>query len=147
MPSHGSRPTSQLWLRPQFTNLALREISNSRACGRFWYEITRFVKNLANQSHLQQTIQEPNTTHLWSAQAASQLTLCPLATCWQGGGALLHQALTDQGLFSRAVRHGSDQACSCSKREPSLSGEGVGVRSYFGVPCLLFSPKIMNAPR
>lgn len=116
VPDHGSQHSSQCrsqprfhssqpWFWPQFTSLASQDISSSRTCRLFAMKSFALQK-LASQSHLQQTIQEPNTTHLWSTQAASshsalwQLAGRREVPCWT-------RPWLNQGLFSWAVWRGS----------------------------------------
>lgn len=108
--SHGSRP--------QLMSPALQEISNSRKCGLFGMKSFAFSK-LASQSHLHQTIQEPNTTHLWSTLAASSHSaLWSLAgrreeICWT-------KALTEPGTLLLGVQpdSGSSLLPFCSSVTP-----------------------------
>lgn len=76
----------------------------------FWYEIICFVK--AGKSVTFATNNSGAKHNTSVVHTACQLTLCPLATCWQEGGALLDKALLEPGalLLGMVLAH----ACPCS---------------------------------
>lgn len=63
----------------------------------FWYEIICFVK--AGKSATFATNNSGAKHNTSVVRTGCQLTLCPLATCWQEGGALPDEALNEPGTL------------------------------------------------
>lgn len=76
----------------------------------FWYEIICFVKAGKSVTFATNSSGAKHNTSV--VPTACQLTLCPLATCWQEGDALLDEALIEPGALLLGMVLA--QACSWS---------------------------------